>query len=130
MAIRVALTHTSRYCYDRLVTLQPHVVRLRPAPHCRTPIPSYSLRVEPGENFLNWQQDPFGNYQARLAFPRAARELVVEVDLIAEMVAINPFVFFVEEYAEKLPFHYEASLALELAPYLEQAAPGPQVTVL
>jgi uncharacterized protein (DUF2126 family)/transglutaminase-like putative cysteine protease len=130
MAIRVALTHTSRYRYDRLVSLQPHVVRLRPAPHCRTPIPSYSLRVTPEENFLNWQQDPFGNYQARLVFPQQARELSVEVDLIAEMIAINPFDFFVEEYAEKIPFHYEPSLALELAPYLEQAAPGPSLAAL
>src|SRR4051795_7043297 len=130
MAIRVALSHTSRYRYDRLVTLQPHVVRLRPAPHCRTPISSYSLRVNPAENFLNWQQDAFGNYQARLAFPKAARELSVEVDLIAEMIAINPFDFFVEDYAEKLPFQYEPSLARELAPYLELAAPGPKLAAL
>ncbi len=130
MAIRVALSHTSRYRYDRLVTLQPHVVRLRPAPHCRTPISSYSLRVNPTENFLNWQQDAFGNYQARLAFPKAARELSVEVDLIAEMIAINPFDFFVEDYAEKLPFHYEPALARELAPYMELAAPGPKLAAL
>jgi uncharacterized protein (DUF2126 family)/transglutaminase-like putative cysteine protease len=123
MGIRVALTHSSRYRYDRPVVLQPHVVRLRPAPHCRTSIPAYSLRIAPADHFLNWQQDPFGNHQARLAFPRAARELVVEVDLIADMVALNPFDFFVEDYAEKHPFRYEPTLALELAPYCEVEAP-------
>jgi uncharacterized protein (DUF2126 family) len=123
MAIRVALTHTSRYRYDREVTLQPHVVRLRPAPHGRTPILAYSLRVTPTDHFLNWQQDPFGNFQARLVFNKPARELSVEVDLVAEMIALNPFDFFVEEYAENYGFRYEASLARELAPYSIQSAP-------
>jgi uncharacterized protein (DUF2126 family) len=123
MAIRVSLTHTSRYRYDREVTLQPHVVRLRPAPHCRTPILAYSLRITPEDHFLNWQQDPFGNYQARLVFNKPARELTVEVDLVAEMIAINPFDFFVEEYAENYGFRYEASLARELAPYSIQSPP-------
>src|SRR5450432_1508552 len=130
MSIRVALTHTTRYRYDRLVSLQPHVVRLRPAPHCRTPIVSYSLRVVPAEHFLNWQQDPFGNYQARLAFTKPTRELQVEVDLVAEMVALNPFDFFVEDYAEKHPFRYEETLARELRPYCETVVPGPKLAAL
>jgi uncharacterized protein (DUF2126 family)/transglutaminase-like putative cysteine protease len=130
MSIRVALTHATRYRYDRAVSLAPHVVRLRPAPHCRTVIPSYSLRIKPEEHFLNWQQDPFGNHQARLAFPRPARELTVEVDLIAEMATINPFDFFIESYAEKYPFVYEDMLAGELAPYREPTVIGPRVASL
>ena len=85
MSIRVALNHKTEYRYDRLVTLNPHVVRLRPAPHCRTPILSYSLRVEPAEQFLNWQQDPYSNYLARLVFLEPARAFKVEVDLVAEI---------------------------------------------
>jgi uncharacterized protein (DUF2126 family)/transglutaminase-like putative cysteine protease len=130
MSIRVALTHATRYRYDRPVVLAPHVVRLRPAPHCRTVIPSYSLRVKPTEHYLNWQQDPFGNYQARLAFPKSAREFSVEVDLVADMSTINPFDFFVEEYAEAYPFSYEEALAGELAPYRELAPIGPRVGAL
>src|SRR4051812_45369351 len=130
MSIRVALTHATRYRYDRAVSLAPHVVRLRPAPHCRTSIPSYSLRITPEEHFLNWQQDPFGNHQARLAFLRPARELTVEVDLIAEMSTINPFDFFVDSYAETYPFSYEATLAGELAPYREAVAHGDRVAAL
>jgi uncharacterized protein (DUF2126 family)/transglutaminase-like putative cysteine protease len=130
MAIRVALTHQTRYRYDREVALGPHVIRLRPAPHCRTPILAYSLRVTPREHFLNWQQDPFSNYQARVVFPKPARELVVEVDLIAEMVVVNPFDFFVDEYAERYPFAYEPSLARELTPYLERAPPGAHLATL
>lgn len=117
MSIRVALNHVTHYRYDRLVGLSPQVVRLRPAPHCRTPILSYSMRVEP-EHFINWQQDPFANYQARLVFPEKTREFKITIDLIAEMAVYNPFDFFLEPEAEKFPFSYAPELADELAPYL------------
>src|SRR5579864_7894489 len=123
MAISVSLHHKSVYSYDRPVTLGPHVVRLRPAPHCRTPILSYSFKVRPAGHFLNWQQDPFGNYQARLVFPNEVRAFEVEVDLVAEMTAINPFDFFVDEAAAEYPFTYDVELRAELAPYL-QVGPG------
>lgn len=124
MSIRVALDHTTVYRYDEPVTLSPHVVRLRPAAHCRTTIESYSLKVSPAEHFINWQQDPFGNYLARLVFPEKARELSITVDLIAELTVINPFDFFVEESAEHFPFTYDDLNRRELAPYLEVGAAG------
>lgn len=127
MAIRVALSHQTHYRYDRAVSLSPHVIRLRPAPHCRTPIPAYSLRISPEKHFINWQQDPFGNYVARLVFPEKARELSIEVDLIAEMTVINPLDFFLEKYAEKVPFQYDPQLAKELLPYLEIKENGPRL---
>lgn len=126
MTIRVALNHRTSYHYDRRVRLDPQIVRLRPAPHCRTPIQSYSLKVEPDDHFVNWQQDPHGNYQARFVFPEKTRQLTVEVDLIAEMTVINPFDFFIEESAEQYPFEYEAGLREELQPFLATATPGPR----
>ncbi len=125
MAIRVAIDHTTRYAYDAPTTLGPHVVRLRPAPHTRTPVVSYSLVVEPANHFLNWQQDPFGNWLARLVFPEPTRELVVRVDLVADLEIVNPFDFFVEESAETFPFDYDALVRRELGPYLEVDVPGP-----
>ena len=125
MGIKVALQHRTEYRYDRPVTLLPHVVRLRPAPHTRTKVLSYSLKIEPASNFLNWQQDPYSNHLARLVFPKPSRVFSVTVDLLAEMVPFNPFDFFCEGYAEKFPFVYEASLARELAPYLEKLPVGP-----
>src|ERR1700691_4794780 len=124
MAIQVALTHKTSYHYDRPVTLGPQVVRLRPAPHCRTPILSYSLKVMPRQHFLNWQQDPQSNYLARFVFPEPTTEFRVAVDLVAEMAIINPFDFFLEASAETYPFVYEPALAHELRPYLETEAPG------
>jgi uncharacterized protein (DUF2126 family) len=127
VAIRVALHHKTTYYYDRLVTLLPHIIRLRPAPHSRTPILSYSLAIEPRQHFLNWQQDPQGNYLARVVFPERTRRLEVTVDLIAELVVINPFDFFLEPAAEHFPFAYEPWLQQELAPYLECQPAGPKL---
>jgi uncharacterized protein (DUF2126 family) len=128
MTIRVALHHQTRYVFDRQVALSPHEVRLRPAPHCRTPIHSYSLRIEPEKHFVNWQQDAYGNYIARLVFPEKASSLSVTVDLVADMTVINPFDFFVEHWAERFPFDYPPQLATELAPYREKETPGPRFT--
>ena len=125
MAIHVALSHVTHYKYDRLVSLGPQIVRLRPAPHCRTHILSYSLKIEPADHFINWQQDPFANYLARLVFPEKTREFKVTVDLVAEMAVYNPFDFFLEESAEQFPFKYDEALATELAPYRIVDAEGP-----
>jgi uncharacterized protein (DUF2126 family) len=127
MSIRIALHHRTSYRYDRLVGLGPQLVRLRPAPHTRTPVLSYSLHVEPREHFVNWQQDPFGNYVARFVFPEKARELVIEVDLVADMTVINPFDFFLEPQAQSFPFTYDPLVKVELSPYLEppSAQPAP-----
>ena len=119
MSIQVALHHKTEYTYDKAISIYPHIVRLRPALHTRTPILSYSLKVEPKEHFLNWQQDPFGNYQARFVFLEKASHLSIEVDLLAEMTVINPFDFFLESYAEEAPFSYDDSLLDELQPYLQ-----------
>ena len=128
MAIRVAINHKSLYRYDRLVNLSPHVFRLRPAVHCRTPIEAYSFKIEPENHFINWQQDPFGNYQARVVFQEPARALSIEVDLVADMTIINPFDFFLEASAEHYPFHYDAQLKEELTPFLEVKENDPRLT--
>jgi uncharacterized protein (DUF2126 family)/transglutaminase-like putative cysteine protease len=127
MAIHVALNHKTTYRYDRLISLGPQIIRLRPAPHCRTPILSYSLKVTPRQHFLNWQQDPQSNYLARFVFPEKTTEFAVEVDLVAELAVINPFDFFLEPSAEQWPFAYEPWLERELRPYLETEPVGPML---
>jgi uncharacterized protein (DUF2126 family)/transglutaminase-like putative cysteine protease len=124
MSIRVALTHITTYQYDKSISLSPHVIRLRPAPHAKNHIVSYSLNILPEQKFLNWQQDPFGNYLARLVFPEKTNILQVAVDLVTDLKVINPFDFFVEEYAENYPFQYDKILKKELAPYLKPKKPG------
>lgn len=125
MGIRVALNHKTTYTYDRPVSLSPHVIRLRPAPHSRTPIHAYSIRITPEKHFANWQQDPQSNYILRTVFPDKTRELSFEVDLIADMTVINPFDFFLEPHAEEFPFNYEEWLASELRPFLRTGEQGP-----
>ncbi len=125
MAILAKLHHSTRYSYDRLVSLGPQIVRLRPAPHCRTPVTAYSLKIEPANHFINWQQDPHGNYLARLVFPEKTEEFSITVDLIAEMAVYNPFDFFIEEYAQKFPFQYADSLDKDIAAYVGAEPAGP-----
>ncbi|MGA9777477.1 MAG: DUF2126 domain-containing protein [Limisphaerales bacterium] len=128
MSIHVALHHKTHYKYDRLVNLGPQVVRLRPAPHSRTRILSYSLKISPGKHFINWAQDPQSNYQARLVFQEPAREFRVEVDLVAEMAVFNPFDFFLEPDAEKFPFEYDSLLDHELEPFQLKCWLTPKLT--
>ena len=125
MAIYASIHHLTHYKYDRPVTLSPQIIRLRPAPHSRTPILSYSLNVTPQEHFINWQQDPQSNYLARLVFPEKTREFKVEVDLVAEMSVINPFDFFLEPGAGEFPLAYEPGLRHELQPFLEKLPATP-----
>jgi uncharacterized protein (DUF2126 family) len=125
MAILTSLHHVTRYTYDRPVSLGPQIVRLRPAAHCRVRVPSYSLKVTPANHFVNWQQDPHGNWLARFVFPEKTTEYSVTVDLLAEMAIINPFDFFVESSAEEWPFDYSDEIKVDLASYLETEAPGP-----
>jgi uncharacterized protein (DUF2126 family)/transglutaminase-like putative cysteine protease len=128
MAIHVKLRHTTSYHYDRLVDLSPQVVRLRPAPHSRTPVLSYSLDVSPKGHFINWQQDPQGNWLARLVFPEKVNEFVVDVEVVADMSIINPFDFFLEPEAENFPFTYPPELDHELKPFLACDEAGPRLT--
>ncbi|MDD5390676.1 MAG: transglutaminase family protein [Gallionellaceae bacterium] len=125
MSIRVAIRHKTHYQYDRPVNMAPHILRLRPAPHSRTPILGYSLRIRPEKHFINWQQDPFGNYLARLVFPEKTTHFDFEVEVIADMTVINPFDFFLEEYAKDYPFEYDEQLTKELVPYCERVESGP-----
>ena len=127
MTIRVAIEHSTEYHFSKPITVHPHVIRLRPAPHCRTPIHAYSLKVSPEKHFINWQQDPFGNYLARFVFPEETRNLTIDVEVIAEMTVINPFDFFLEDSALTFPFQYDEQLSRDLRPYLEIRERGPRL---
>ena len=125
MGTQVALHHRTQYRYDKAVLLGPQVIQLRPTPHCRTPIASYSLTVTPSEHTLNWQLDPHANYLARVIFSGRTEEFIVDVDLVADLTPINPFAFFLEPGFESYPFAYTPELTRDLEPFRQVSPPGP-----
>ena len=128
LAVIAAIQHVTHYTYDSPVTLGPQIIRLRPAPHCRSRIESYALKVSPAQHFVNWQQDPSGNWMARFVFPEPVTEFRIEVDLVVDLAVVNPFDFFVETEAETFPFSYPDDLKEELAPYLIAEPAGPKLS--
>ena len=125
MSVTVALRHHTRYAYDRLVEVGPQLVRLRPAPHARAQIRSYGLKVLPSGHFENVQQDPFGNFVSRIVFPKPTDNFSLDVELLVELTAVNPFDFFLEKEAEHYPFTYEPRVARSLEPFLVKEEAGP-----
>src|SRR5665213_2891810 len=125
MSIKVALNHRTQYRYNKAVSLGPHVIQLRPSPHCRTPILDYSLNVLPANHFLNWQLDPYNNHVARVIFPDKTNEFVIDVNLVAELCPFNPFNFFLEPSVTDYPFEYAPGLAKDLESYLSLDPAGP-----
>ncbi|SDU08079.1 Transglutaminase-like superfamily protein [Verrucomicrobium sp. GAS474] len=123
MSIHVLLRHRTTYRYDKPISMGAQVIRLRPAPHCRTPIVSYSLHLKPEERFVNWQQDAFSNYLARVVIPEKTKEFEVLVEVVAEMAVYNPFDFFLEPHAEEFPFAYDEGTKHDLASYLKCEVP-------
>jgi len=125
MRLQVVLDHRTEYRYDKPVSLGPQVIQLRPAPHSRTPILSYSLTLTPSEHILNWQMDPHSNYAARVLILQKTSEFAVQVQLVADLAPINPFNFFLEPGFEDYPFQYSPQLAKDLEPYRSTETAGP-----
>jgi transglutaminase-like putative cysteine protease len=122
MSIRVKINHNTRYRYSTPVYLAPHLIRLRPAPHCRTEIERYRLNIEPVQHSIHWQQDPFNNYVARLVFPEKLSELSLRVEITANVVAVNAYDFLIDDYAMNWPFSYTDELTLDLTSYLQSGS--------
>ena len=114
----IQMSHSTLYRYEKPIFLSPQLIRLRPAAHCLTEIQRYVLTVLPTEHLIHWQQDPFNNYVARVIFPEEITELSLQVDITANIVPINPYDFYIEDYASQGPFSYSDDLKLDLAPYL------------
>ncbi|ADB40635.1 transglutaminase family protein [Spirosoma linguale] len=126
MSVRVAIHHHTQYDYDRVVFLSPHLIRLRPVAHSPAIIESYTLTIQPANHVVHWQQDPFGNFVARVDFWESMSMMSVDVDIIARLEPVNPFDFFLDTYAQSFPFSYDAQLKKGLLPYLDVGEPGPR----
>ncbi|GAB4024645.1 transglutaminase family protein [Spirosoma koreense] len=128
MAIRIQLTHQTRYQYDRAVFLSSQLIRLKPAAHSQVSIESYALTIRPDQHTLHWHQDPFGNYVARVDFSASVESMAIDVAMNLGIETVNPFDFLIDTYAESYPFTYSTSLQKELFLYTELTEPGPYQT--
>ncbi len=111
MTLHVAITHRTEYRYDRPV--QRRAACRAPAAGAALPHadPRLFLRITPTAAFRQLAAGPVRQLPGALVVPGETREFTVTVDLVADMAAINPFDFFVEECAANYPFAYDPTLA-------------------
>jgi transglutaminase-like putative cysteine protease len=127
MPVIAKLHHITRYTYAKPVRLGPHILRLRPAPHCRQPILDYQLKIEPDNHRLTWYQDPHSNWLARAIFFDASDTLTIRVTCTLDMAAINPFDFLIDDEATLYPFRYSDDLTRDLIAYRAHEPCGPRL---
>ncbi len=97
-----------------------------PAPHAARRSVAIRSTVSPDQHFINWQQDPYGNYVARWCSRSKTRELDFVVDLVADMTVINPVRLLRRAVRRStFPSPTRRQLARELAPYLRAEPHGP-----
>jgi len=125
--VSVCLRHRTTYLFERPAVLGPHSIRLRPSPHCPVPILGYELRVDPQDAEVRWHHDPHDNWVARAFFPSPAGKLDIDVRMEARLAPVNPFDFYVDDWALRYPFAYPHALSRELAAYLWRDEPTPRV---
>ena len=109
MSILVSLQHVTRYRYDRAVALARISFACGQRRIAVQAFVATRSRSRPTQHFVNWQQDPNGNWLARFVFPERTTDFTVTVDLLADMSVINPFDFFVDPVATEFPFVYPRS---------------------
>ena len=118
--MRYNIVHTTTYTYDRSVSLQPHVIRLRPrCDGCQT-LRSFSLDVIPEPAGIYQIIDLEGNAVVRIWFREPKDQLCFKVTSEVETHRTNPFDFLLEPWAATLPIDYPASLLSNLQPYFQR----------
>ena len=136
-----ALRDTSSHV-DQGRARAPHDLRLRRAGHggpARRPPPPGAAQPHAHRGLLarrasrtttssTGSRTPSATGWPGWSSPRRSPTLDITVGLVADLMVINPFDFFVEEYAERCRSPTSTSLAADLAPYLRPVdeRPGPR----
>ncbi|MBM3202786.1 transglutaminase family protein [Candidatus Woesearchaeota archaeon] len=128
MSTPVALVHQIEQAFGTRRTVPTHWLRVRPAPHTPSTITAYTIQVDCQPHFLNWVRDPFENHVARLDLPEPSHRLALTLEVLADLVPLNPFDFLTETEFTRFPFEYAKQTRKELAPYLKIEAPGPRLS--
>ncbi|RUT24608.1 transglutaminase family protein [Asaia sp. W19] len=90
MSRPILLNHRTTYRYDRMVSLGPQTIRLRPPLRMRNAITTYALSIGPSHAGLTWGQDSHDNLVSQVIFSERMSEFVVDVSMIVDLAPYDP----------------------------------------
>ena len=118
--MRITVRHRTAYAFDAPVSLEPHVVRLRPRVDGSNRLVEFDLQIDPEPALRADNLDPEGNVVTHAWFDGKSSHLTLRTHAVVDTLVVDPFRFLVTDPEQPLPGVYAPDFCERLALYRRQ----------